>query len=217
VVSLFQESFESGPAPLMTGIPQEVNLWSGDYSEIVERYDGVKPVQGMKMARVLRSDFEGKTASKPSLQGDLIRVVDVRPFLSEANGAEVVITLSALFNAAPFPEAERYDGMVTLYALGQLGSTEQSLLEDALAHSRGECRSLDRDPGSWQSASTRLLLPTGTEFVMLKVSFRPGPASGASPSPPPNYEEFAGHFVDDVRASIRIRNAAPKQQNPALP
>jgi hypothetical protein len=217
VVSLFQESFESGPAPLMTGIPQEVNLWSGDYSEIVERYDGVKPVQGMKMARVLRSDFEGKTASKPSLQGDLIRVVDVRPFLSEANGAEVVITLSALFNAAPFPEAERYDGMVTLYALGQLGSTEESLLEDALAHSRGECRSLDRDPGSWQSASTRLLLPTGTEFVMLKVSFRPGPASGASPSPPPNYEEFAGHFLDDVRASIRIRNAAPKQLNPALP
>jgi hypothetical protein len=217
VMSLFQESFESGPAPLVTGMPQEVNLWSGDYSEIVETYEGVKPAQGTKMARVLRSDFEGKTASKPSLQGDLIRVVDVRPFLSEANGAEVVITLSALFNAAPFPEAERYDGMVTLYALGQLGSTEESLLEDALAHSRGECRSLDRDPGSWQSASTRLLLPTGTEFVMLKVSFRPGPASGASPSPPPNYEEFAGHFLDDVRASIRIRNAAPKQLNPALP
>jgi hypothetical protein len=135
VVSLFQESFESGPAPLVTGIPQEVNLWSGDYSEIVERYEGVKPAQGTKMVRVLRSDFEGKTSSKPSRQGDLMRGVDVRPFLREANGGEVVITLSALFNAAPFPEAERYDGVVTLYALGQLGSTEESLMEDALAHS----------------------------------------------------------------------------------
>jgi hypothetical protein len=217
VVSLLQESFESGPAPLVKGIPQEMNLWSGDYSEIVEKYEGVKPAQGKKMARVLRSDFEGKTSSKPSKQGDLMRVVDVRPFLREANGGEVVLTLSALFNAAPFPEAERYEGAVYLYALGQLGSTEESLLEDALAHSHGGCRSLDRDPGSWQSASTRLLLPTGTEFVMLKVSFRPGLASGKSPSPPPNYEEFVGHFVDDVRASIRIRNAAPKQQNPALP
>jgi hypothetical protein len=217
VVSLLQESFESGPAPLVTGMPHEVNLWSGDYSEIVEKYEGVKPKDGTKMARVLRSDYDGKTSSKPSKQGDLMRVVDVRPFLREANGGEVVLTLSALFNSAPFPEAERYEGAVYLYALGQLGSTEESLLEDALAHSHGGCRSLDRDPGSWQPASTRLLLPTGTEFVMLKVSFRPGPASGASPSPPPNYEEFAGHFVDDVRASIRIRNAAPKQQNPALP
>ena len=217
VVSLFQESFEIGPAPLVTGIPQELNVWCGDESELVEMYEEMKPAQGKKMVRVLRSDFAGRVSSKPSQHGDLMRVVDVRPFLREANGGEVVMTVSALFNAAPFPEAERYDGMVTLYALGQLGSTEDSLLDDALAHSRGECRSLDRDPGSWQSASTRLLLPTGTEFVMLKVSFRPGPARGTSPSPLPNYVGFAGHFVDNVRASIRIRNAAPKQQNPALP
>ncbi|MFN9915412.1 MAG: hypothetical protein ACK53L_22675, partial [Pirellulaceae bacterium] len=118
VVSLFQESFESGPAPLVTGMPQEANLWSGDYSEIVETYEAVKPVQGKKMARVLRSDYDGKTSSKPSKQGDLMRIVDVRPFLREASGGEVVITLSALFNAAPFPEAEHYDGAVTLWALG---------------------------------------------------------------------------------------------------
>ena len=217
VVSLFQESFESGPAPLVTGMPQEANLWSGDYSEIVETYEAVKPVQGKKMARVLRSDYDGKTSSKPSKQGDLMRIVDVRPFLGEANGGEVVITLSALFNATPFPEVERFDGVVYLYALGQLGSTEESLLEDALAHSHGGCRSLDRDPATWQTASTRLLLPTGTEFVMLKVSFRRWPkGSGDQPSLP-DLMTFAGHFVDDLRASIRIRNAAPKQQNPALP
>lgn len=169
------------------------------------------------MVRVLRSDFEGKASSKPSLQGDLMRVVDVRPFLREANGGEVVITLSALFNAAPFPDAERYDGVVALYALGQLGSTEESLLEDALAHSYGECRSLDRDPSTWQSASTRLLLPTGTEFVMLKASFRPMPASGKGLSPLSDHVTFAGHFVDDVRASVTVRKAVPNQRNEALP
>ena len=217
VISLLQESFESGPAPMVKGMPQELNLWSGDYSEVVGKYEAVKPAQGTKMARVLRSDYDGKTSSKPSKQGDLMRVVDVRPFLREANGGEVVITLSALFNAAPFPEAERYDGAVYLYALGQLGSTEESLLEDALAHSHGGCRSLDRDPATWQTASTRLLLPTGTKFVMLKVSFRRWPkGSGDQPSLP-DLMTFAGHFVDDLRASIRIRNAAPNQQNPALP
>ena len=217
VVSLFQESFESGPAPLMTGIPQEVNLWSGDYSEIVERYDGVKPVQGTKMARVLRSDFEGKTSSKPSVQGDLMRGVDVRPFLREANGGEVVFTLSALLNTAPFLEAERYEGAVTLWALGPQLPTEESLMDDALAHSVGLCRPLDRDPATWQRASTRLLLPPGTERVLLKVSFSPMSASGKSQSPLPGHVTFAGHFVDEVRASVNIRKAAPNQRNEALP
>ena len=211
------ESFESGPTPLVTGMPQELNLWSGDYSELVETHEGVKPAQGTKMARVLRSDFEGKTSSKPSKQGDLMRVIDVRPFLREANGGEVVMTLSALFNAAPFPEAERSDGAVYLYALGQLGSTEESLLEDALAHSVGYCRPLDRDPATWQSASARLLLPPGTERVLLKVSFSPMSASGKSQSPLPDHVTFAGHFVDEVRASVNIRKAAPNQRNEALP
>ena len=217
VVSLFQESFESGPAPLVKGIPQEVNLWSGDYSEIVEKYEGVKPKDGTKMVRMLRSDFEGKASSMPNRQGDLSRIIDVRSFMRDANGGEFVMTLSALFNAVPFPDSQRYDGVVALYALGELGSTEESLMEDALAISNGSCNSMDRDPATWQSASTRLLLPTGTEFVMLKVSFRRWPkGSGDQPSLP-DLMTFAGHFVDDLRASIRIRNAAPNQQNPALP
>jgi hypothetical protein len=217
VISLLQESFESGPAPLVTGMPQEVNLWSGDYSEIVEKQEGVKPKDGTKMARVLRSDFEGKTSSKPSLQGDLMRVVDVRSFLREASGGEVVITLSALFNAAPFPEAEHYDGAVTLWALGPQFPREENLMDDALAHSVGLCRPLDRDPATWQSTSTRLLLPPGTERVLLKVSFTPVPASSKSLSPLPDHVTFAGHFVDDVRASVTIRKAAPNHRNQGMP
>ena len=217
VISLLQESFESGPAPLVKGIPQEVSLWSGDYSEVVERYEEVKPAQGTKMVRVLRSDFEGKASSMPNRQGDLSRIIDVRPFMRDANGGEFVMTLSALFNAAPFPDSQRYDGVVTLYALGEPGSTEESLMEDALAISNGSCSSMDCDPATWQSASTRLLLPTGTKLVMLKVSFRRWPkGSGDQPSLP-DLMTFAGHFVDDVRASIRIRHAAPNHSNEAQP
>ena len=169
------------------------------------------------MARVLRSDFKGKTSPKPSKQGDLMRVVDVRPFLREANGGEVVITLSALFNAAPFPDAEHYDGLVTLWALGSQFPTEENLMDDALAHSVGLCRPLDHDPATWQSASARLLLPPGTERVLLKASFSPMPANGKSQSPLPDYETFAGHLVDDVRASVSIRNAASNHLSQALP
>lgn len=220
VVSLLRESFESGPAPMVTGVPQELNLWSGDYSEIVDSYEGVKPEQGTKMARLLRSDFEGRTVPLPSRQGDLMRVVDVRPFQSEANGADVVLTLSALFNAVTFPATERYDGMVTIYALGAdtdlRGATEDSVKEDALAFSVGRFPALDRVPSTWQPASTRLLLPAGTAFVMLKASVCRMPVGSKSLSSLPESVTFAGHFVDDVRASIRIRDAVPNQRAQAV-
>jgi hypothetical protein len=222
VLSLLHESFESGPAPQVKGVPSGPDLWSGDYSEIVTEFEDAKPEDGSRMARLLRTDHEGRTVPRPSRQGDLMRVLDVRPlFLSDAKGGDVVMTLSAQFNAAPFPNSERYDGMVTIYALGAdtnlHGATEDSVKEEALAFSVGECRNLDRDPGTWQAASTRLLLPPGTESVMVKVSFRRMPVGAESLSSLPESLTFAGHFVDDVRASIRIREAAPHHRTQELP
>jgi hypothetical protein len=208
VVSLLQESFESGPAPQVTGVPSGPDLWSGDYSEIVMEFEDAKPEDGSRMARLLRSDYEGRTVPRPSRQGDLMRVLDVRPYLTDAKSADVVMTLSAQFNAAPFPDTERYDGMVTIYALGadaeRRGATEDSVKEDALAFSIGECRNVDRDAGTWQAASTRLLLPPGTESVMVKVSFRRMPLGAETLSSLPESLTFAGHFVDEVRASVRM-------------
>ena len=221
VMSILHESFESGSAPLVTGVPPVLEQWSGDYSKIVEEYEEVKPKDGRKMARLLRSDYEGRTVPRPSRQGDLMRVLDVRPFLAEAKGGDVVMTLSALFNAVPFPATERYDGMVTIYALGAdtelRGATEDSVHEDALAFSVGECRNVDRDAGTWQAAATRLLLPPGTESVMVKLSFRRIPAGAETLSSLPESLTFAGNIVDDVRASIRIREAVVGQWKPSLP
>jgi hypothetical protein len=211
-ISLFQDSFEKGPAPLMTGVPSVPEQWSGDFSEVVVEHEGVKPKHGGKMARLLRSDYQGRAIPRPSRQGDLMRLVDVRPFLRNLNGGETVTTLSAVFNAVPFPATERYDGMVTIYALGAdtdlRGATEDSVKEAALAFSVGAVRSLDRDPNTWQPASTRLLLPAGTAFVMLKVSVCRMPVGAESLSVLPEFVTFSGHFIDDVRASIRTRDTA---------
>jgi hypothetical protein len=212
-ITLLQESFEGGPPPLVKGVPQQIDLWSGDFSELVSGQQGVKPAQGTKMIRVLRSDYEGKTSSKRNFQSDLMRVVDVRPFAREINGGEVVLSTSALFNAAPLPETERYDGVVTLYALGELGSTEKNLLTDSLAHSYGIRPALDRDPATWEQAATRLQLPAGTEYVILKVSVRRWPTGNESQSSLPSPVKFAGHFVDDVRAMIHVRKTTPTPRN----
>lgn len=131
-----------------------------------------------------------------------------------------VLTLSALFNAVPFPATERYDGMVTIYALGAdtdlRGATEDSMKEEALAFSVGRFPSLDRDPATWQPASTRLLLPAVTAFVTLKVSVCRMPVGSKSLSSLPESVTFAGHFIDDVRASIRIRDAVANHRTQAI-
>jgi hypothetical protein len=75
----------------------------------------------------------------------------------------------------------------------------------------------DRDVNTWQNASTRLLLPPGTEMVLLKVSFSPIHESAESLSPLPDHVSFAGHFVDDVRASVTIRKPVSHRRSQALP
>ena len=214
VTSLLAESFESGPAPLITGVPQELNRWSGDLSEAVGEQQGVKPAHGTKMIRMLRADFEGKSAAKLNTYGDLMNIVDVRAFTRETNGGEVVLSASALFNAATFPEAERYDGVVTLYAVDEIGYTEKNLLKDSLAHScSGPGLSLDRNPATWESATARLQLPAGTHFVVVKVSVRRWTKNKESLSTLPNPVNFSGHFVDDVRSSIHVRKIASNQRD----
>ena len=214
VTSLFRESFETGPAPSVTGVPQQLNQWSGDFSELVGEQQGIKPAHGTKMIRMLRADFEGKSVTKLNTYGDLMKIVDVRPFTRETNGGEIVFSTSALFNAASFPEAERYDGLVTLYALDEIGSTEINLLKDSLAHScNGLGLSLDRNPTTWESATTRLQLPAGTNFVVVKVSVRRMPKNKEPLSTLPNPITFSGHFVDDVRSSIHVRKIASNQRD----
>ena len=214
VTSLFRESFETGPAPSVTGVPQQLHQWSGDFSELVGEQQGIKPAHGTKMIRMLRADFEGKSVTKLNTYGDLMKIVDVRPFTRETNGGEVVFSASALFNAATFPEAERYDGVVTLYAVDEIGSTEKNLLKNSLAHTcNGLGLSLDRNPTTWESATARLQLPAGTNFVILKVSVRRMPKNKEPLSTLPNSITFSGHFVDDVRASIHVRKVVSDQRD----
>ncbi len=68
-VNLLRDSFETGEAPQVTGVPIEPGHWSGDYAEIVGAYRGVKPASGEKMLRLVRADYEAnrdETVTSPT-------------------------------------------------------------------------------------------------------------------------------------------------------
>jgi len=219
--TLVRESFEEAPPPAITGVPTGPGHWSGDYTEVVGGQGGVAPADGKAMLRFLRSDHDGSTGPRPRRSGDVMRVVDVRRLSHSIDRGGVMVTLSALFDAAAFPADERYDGLVTIYALDDDidldDATEDIVQQEALAFSSGDVRSLDRDPATWQPATARLLLPPATRLVLLKVTVRRMPLGKEGLASLPEKVIFAGHFVDDVQASLVIDDKAALRQRRSTP
>lgn len=208
VMTLLQESFESGPAPLATGMPVKAGQWTGDFSEIVGGQQGVKPETGKKMLRFLRADYEGKVKPEGSYAGDLYRLIDLRPYLNEFTDGRAVVRTSAGFNSASFPERERYSCVVRAYALSaemvMSGAflNGASLRDGALATASKGMPQLDRDPRSWQRVESELRLPAEAEFLLIHVSV-------SNLTKDEVKDAFRSHYLDEVRVSLLQRSPLP--------
>lgn len=203
-INLLQESFESNPAPLVTGVPVTPGRWSGDVTEVTGEQQGVKPEKGNKMLRFLRADYEGKSKPEGSYVGDLYRLIDLRPSRQEFADGGAVVQLSAAFNAFAFPQAERYDVSASVYALNAEMAANLSapgnpgVPDEALAMTRKSLQRMDRDPLTWEKVEGELRLPPDTEFLLIHLSVIHG-------TRPQQRETFDGHFLDDVRVTLARR------------
>jgi hypothetical protein len=121
VVTFLDDSFESGPAPLVTGAPMEAGHWSGNHTEVVSEQQGVKPESGKKMLRFLRTDYKRKPNPEKGHVGDIYQLIDMRPYRQEFADGGAVVQLSAGFNTLEFPADERYECSLTLYARRRVG------------------------------------------------------------------------------------------------
>ena len=208
-MSLLHESFESGPAPLVTGVPIEASVWSGDYAGIVAVQQGVIPASGKSMLQFLRGDYEGKDIPS-SHSSDIFRLVDLRSFRREFADGGAVVQLTSVFNAVPFPEDESFSATLTIFALDAslIGNEtikgNNVLSAESLAFSRSSKVLMDRDPDTWQKVSNELRLPPDTEYLMLRIGM-----SNDTKSPDKRRDRFAGHFADKVQLVIARRSEIP--------
>ena len=207
VMTLLDDSFESGPAPLVTGVPVEPGLWSGDYTEVVGEQQGVKPENGKKMLRFLRTDYEGKPSPEGGMIGDLFRLIDMRPYRKEFADGGAVVQLSAEFNAFEFPAGERYICSLVIYALDAETATNGSMRgniasNEALLGVQQRSIILDRSPATWQRLTSEMRLPPDTDFLLVRIF-----NLNAGKSVP--RQTFAGHYLDDVRLTMARRDPMP--------
>ncbi len=201
-VTLLQESFESGPTPLATGVPVEPGRWSGDYSEVVGADQRVKPESGNRMLRILRADYEGKPESEGSFVGDISRLIDVRPYRAEFADGGAVVQFSAGFNAFAFPDGETYECKLSVHAYDAETATNGSLrigntrIASELAGASTARIKLDRDPATWQRTTGDLRLPADADFLLIRIAIQHPPLA-------PSKATFAGHYLDEVRLTLR--------------
>jgi len=223
-ITLLQESFESGPPPLVTGIPVEAGRWSGDYSEVVGEFQGVKPASGGKMLRFLRADYEGKPRGD-GYMADLFRVIDLRDSQFDVTSGNACVSTEARFRSLPQDGAGSLKSCISLYALDALpepGERHEFLLKprDGLpaagdgtqnagatilaTSTRREISKLADN--SWQVVRSELRMPPGARFLMVHLhAWLVGPQGERTPQP----VEFAGLFVDDVRVTLTHRPPLP--------
>ena len=205
MISLLQERFEFGPAPLVLGVPIETGKWSGDFSEVAGEQQGVKAKTGAKMLRFLRADYEGKTKHEGNYYADVYRLIDVRPHRRDLAAGGAAVCLSAAFNAFAFPQEEGFWCSVAIHALGSPSpgdhdqGREWAIYSNSLAMVRDRRMKLDRDPATWQRVDAELRLPPDTEFLLIRLS-----VDHAHPSQ--RRATFDGHYLDDVRLSLVRRS-----------
>jgi hypothetical protein len=208
VMTPLQEGFESGPAPLVTGVPIEAGKWSGDFTEIVGEQEGVRPAKGGKMLRFLSADYEGKSNAGPSRTASVWRLVDLRPYRREFGDGGAVAQLSAVLNSQAFPQGRSYLGFVQIHALDAemaVALKERHWTElnaSSLALTRSAGVALDRDPATWQRIDCEQRLPGNADFLLIEIGLKQMPKTSQS-------AEFAGHFLDDVRLTLARRPLLP--------
>lgn len=157
------------------------------------------------MLRMLRAGFEGKTERKEGHVGDISRLIDLRPYRSEIADGSVVVQVSAALNvveSADGNDAVRmalfaFDaGMVADGSYRASRTPIRTWDETSLAATISELLTLDRDPATWQRLTGELRLPANTDFLMVHLRF---PAGRKKQAP----AAFAGHYLDDVRLTLR--------------
>lgn len=206
IVPMVNGDFEQPAAMASDGVPKKFGEWSGDFARGVTDEQQISPKSGRRMLRVLRSDSRVDPPGLESHGGDMMQLVDLRPFKPDFSSGNAVLEVSASGNMIAPRQGEGYSFAVTALAFnGEPADLSWDASENAQAALAASTKRvpLDADPATWQTPTTRLLLPPDADFVMVKLTVT---LRGIHP---PGHVEFAGHYVDSVRLALKTQPARP--------
>lgn len=208
VSTLVAEGFETAVKPGNAGVPAALGAWGGDHAEIAPAGGSVAPRTGARMLRFLRSDFVGES-TPISRAADQHLIIDLAPYRAVVDTGRAVVRAEAWFNQAAPRSGEEFAGTIELFAFGYDPRVHRGqnwgawLYDEHLGVSGHQQARTDADPATWERLATNLSLPAATRFLIVHLRMK-----RTKPDPTATPVEFAGAYVDDVRAELLLPPAS---------
>jgi len=204
VLALANAGFEESVAPAPDGVPVRYAQWSGDFAEIVEAQQGIRPREGRRMLRFLRSDSTVSPEPEKNVHGNLYQVVDMRFYRNEIADGQASVDWSAWFNWVPGDGEKGMKFMTSVWAF--TGDTsilpvnwKDHLYLETAKNSRTV--TVDDAPKTWRQIAGRMIVPPNTDFLVIELKAIPNsPAQGVGPY------RFSGCFADDVQLILQTHS-----------
>jgi len=201
--ALVDGSFEKQRGHLASGFPSGLGLWGGDEAEVVD----AATVDGLRALRFVRAEREAALPNYGAASCDVYQLVDLRSLKGNVAPGEATLELSARFMDARRSTGEKVKFICRLYAFSgtpdALPAEWPLSQKEALAAGSGTFDSFGGAPTTWQTVSTKVLLPPGADFAVIHLVVH-------KPENPAGTEAlFGDQFVDDVRLTLKTQPTLP--------
>ena len=203
-LALANAGFEERVAPTPEGVPVRYAVWSGDFAEIVEAQQGIRPREGRRMLRFLRSDSSVSPEPEKNVHGNLYQVVDMRSYRNEIADGQASVDWSAWFNWVPGDGEKGMKFMTSVWAFtGDTSILPVNWKDHLYLETAKNSRTITVDdaPKTWRQIAGRMIVPPDTDFLVIELKAMPNsPAQGVGPY------RFSGCFTDDVQLILQTQS-----------
>ena len=192
----FYESFENDPSLFNTGIPTSTGKWNGDRASVVKAENGIEPVHGQSMLKIINSKFQGEVTKGFASTGTVFYLLDLKHYQLSKNKSTLCKIKASFMNSS---EQNTHYGM-RLFALQDKFNFPQNqisakwLYEESLSISKNIVPFTTK--GQWEAMTTELILPTQSRYVMLAINVL-DPNNDAT-----KVAYFKNHYVDDISVTF---------------
>jgi hypothetical protein len=190
VVPIVAEGFEKADMVPPRGFPKVANVWSGDLSVPVTAEEGVTPIEGTRMMRLMPPNTRKFSYAW--------RIVDLVEQPAPVAGETRRLEVAAAFNAPGPARPLRYQVRLAAFsqepaAIRKIWNNEPVLFDTVLQHVGRNLR-VGADETGWQTVRATLEIPPETRSIVISLA-----ASEADPASAPEV-----YCLDDVQARLVI-------------
>lgn len=187
-------------------LPVDYARWSGDVSQVDTAQSDIIPFEGTQMVHFMYTTDRGPHAG--IIGGELWQIVDISAYRSVINAGSAVASAEGWFNrvASEDPNIDTQFSIVLSAYAGAVADFPGMWKHAELALSEGFAYT-DGDPRTWQVATTSMLIPAETDFLVYRITATENVFDDASGS------EFAGHYGDGFTLEI---NSVPTPTSLAM-